>query len=60
MEHLNGLFRILLRAHLDEGKAPGPTCHAVLHDVDRHNNAGLREIILQVIFRRGEGEITDE
>ena len=60
MEHLDGLIRVLLGAHLDEGEAARPTRHAVLHDVNRHHHARLREMILQVILRRGEGEITDE
>jgi hypothetical protein len=60
MEHLNSLLSVLFRGHFDEGKTTGTACHPVLHDINRHYNAGLREIILQVIFRRGEGEITDE
>ncbi len=60
MEHLNCLFRVFLRSHLDEGETTGTACHTVLHYVDRHYNSGLREMILQVVFRRGEGEITDE
>jgi hypothetical protein len=60
MEHLNGLFRVLLGAHLNEGEPSRPTGHAVLHDVYGNHHARLREIILQVILRRGEGKITDE
>jgi hypothetical protein len=60
MEHLDGFFRIFFRSHFDESKTTGTARHPVLHYVYRHNNAGLREIILQVVFRRGEGEITDE
>jgi hypothetical protein len=49
-----------LEAHLDEREASRTTCHAVLHDVNGNHHARLREMILQVVFRRGEGEITDE
>jgi hypothetical protein len=60
MEHLNGLLRVLFGPHLDEREASRATCHAILHDVYGYHHARLREIILQVILRRGEGEITDE
>jgi len=60
VKHLNGLFRIFLRTHFDEGESAGAARHTILHDINRHHNTGLREIILQVVFRRREGEITDE
>jgi hypothetical protein len=34
MEHLDGLFRVLLGAHLDEREPSRTTCHAILHDVN--------------------------
>jgi hypothetical protein len=60
MEHLNGLLGVLFGSHLDKGETAGTARHSVLHDINRHDNSGLREIILQVVFRRREGKITDE
>ncbi len=40
---------------INEGEASRTTCHAVLHDVNGNHHARLREMILQVVFRCGEG-----
>ena len=55
VEHLDRLFRVFLGGHFDKGKTAGTPRHPVLHDINRHHNARLREMILQVVFCRGEG-----
>ena len=60
MEHCDSFFCIFLRGHLDESKAAGAARHAILHDVDRHYDTRLREMVLQVIFGRCEGQVTNE
>jgi hypothetical protein len=60
VEHLNSLFGIFFVGHFDERKTARAAGHTVLHYVNRHYDAGLREMILQVVFRRGEGEVSHE
>jgi hypothetical protein len=60
VEHLDCLLGVFLRRHFDERKPARAAGHAILHYVDRHYDAGLREMILQVVFGRGEGEVSHE
>ena len=55
VEHLNRLFRVFLGGHFDKRKTSGAPRHPVLHDINRDHNTRLREMILQVVFRCGEG-----
>ena len=60
VKHLDGLLGVFLGRHFDECKTAGAASHAILHYVNRHHDAGLREMILQVVFGRGEGEVSYE
>ena len=60
VKHGNRLVCVLLRAHLDKGKPARPAGGAVLHDVDCDDRACLREVVLQIIFGHGKGQIPDK
>ncbi len=60
MKHGNGLLRVLFGSHFNERETSRTASHAVLHDIYGNHHARLREMILQVVLRRGEGKITDE
>src|SRR5262249_10574822 len=60
VEHLDRFGRILLRTHFDEREATGTARGAVLHDVNGDHRARLSEVILEVVFCRCEGQISDE
>ena len=55
VEHSDRLGRIFLRGHLNEREPTGSSSGTVLHDVNRDYPARLPEVVLQIIFGRGEG-----
>jgi hypothetical protein len=60
VKHGNGLGRIFLRAHFDKGKAARTPGSPVLHDVNCHDPAGLREMVMQIVFGCCEGQVSYE
>lgn len=60
VKHADGLRRVFLRPHFDKGKAARPPGRPVLHYVDCDDRPGLREMILQVVFRGCECEVPNE
>src|SRR5689334_15905356 len=60
MEHFHGLVRLVRGGHFDEGEAAGFAGELVEHDVHGCDNAGLGEIILQVVVHGLVGEVSYE
>jgi hypothetical protein len=57
IEHGDRLGRVCLSRHLDKGKATGPTCFPIQHEVYRSHRTGLGEQVLQVVLSGVIGEI---
>ena len=60
VKHLDRFGRVFLRTHFHEGEPARPASGAVLHDVDGDHRTRLGEVILEVVFCRCEGQISDE
>ena len=60
MEHFNGLYGFGGRGILDKREAAGFTCKLIQHKIYRSDDAGLREMILQVAFHGLVREVTNE
>jgi hypothetical protein len=57
IELCNGGLSISLRTHRDKGEAAGLAGEFILHERDLRDRSGLREKLLQFVFRRIEGKI---
>src|SRR5262245_59835195 len=57
---VHGLFRFLIAAHGDEGKSARATAGAIHHEVGLEDRAVCGESVLEIIFRRIEGKVSDK
>jgi hypothetical protein len=55
----NGLLRVVITGHFDEGKAARTTGISIAHDGNRFDSARLSEELLQVLFVGFVGDVSD-
>ncbi len=59
IEHLDRLLDIVRRAHIDKTETTWTPGFAIINQVDTNDAPGLGKMLDQLIFRHGEGDITD-
>jgi len=59
VKHGDGLLRVFIRRHGDEGEAAGFAGEFVLHKHDFGDRASLREVVLEIGLGRVERQVAD-